>query len=112
MNKSGKYFDKKDLTIEITSRYGDAMDAARTQSEAVEIVLKALGAILPDALSEFGTVHIHGLGVFTLRHRAARKGWNFETDESVDIPPFLDVEFHPAPVVREIIAERTGQEVK
>jgi nucleoid DNA-binding protein len=112
MNKSGKIYDRSDLINEICGRYGQDIFTAPTASETVLLTLKALVAILPDALAEFGAVHVHDLGVFTLEHRAARKGFDFAAGEQIEIPPYQDIEFKAAPLVRAILEQRTGQEVK
>lgn len=58
---------------------------------------------IKQALKKGDKVIIHGLGVFTVHKRAARKGRNPKTGESVDIPAKKTVKFKPATALKEAV---------
>ena len=101
MVKQGTEYDRGDIARAISETTG--IDEADVLD-----VLKALPHLLASALCEFGRVEIRDLGTFTLATRAASKGHNFATGETMEIPEHKKVKFKSAPVVRHIISERTG----
>jgi nucleoid DNA-binding protein len=101
-------YDRTDLTNDICARYGEQIFAAGTSHEAVQLTLKAISAVLPDALAQHGRVEIHDLGVFHLTKRAPRKGRNFHTGETVEIPAHDEITFNAAPFISEIVEQTTG----
>ncbi len=106
MNKIGTEFDRGDLAREIAGRYADQM--AGSPEDIATIVLKGLGNVLPDALSQFGRIELHGIGTFHLERRAPRKGRDFKTGEQVEIPERQKVIFDASLFVSEVIEQRTG----
>lgn len=101
-------YDRTDLVNDICERYGEQIFAAGTAPEAVMLTLKAISAVLPDALAKHNRVEIHDLGVFHLTKRAPRKGRNFHTGETIEIPAHDEITFNAAPFLSEIVEQTTG----
>jgi len=70
----------------------DAKNAVAAFVQEVEKVLK-----------EGGTVALLGFGAFSVVEKAARKGVNPKTKESIDIPPRKVVKFKPGTVLRKAV---------
>lgn len=104
MEKQGRDFDRGDIARNIAEKTG-------LDEHDVLSVLKALPSTLADALTEFGAVEYIGLGVFHLDERKARKGYDFASRETIEIPERLKVTFQAAPFVCEIVADRRGIDV-
>lgn len=99
----GAEFDRTDLAYAIAEKTGLSPVEAK-------VAIEGLAKVLPDALvGHGGRIEIHGLGVFRLEDRAPRKGaapggQPFETGNRQEIV------FHAAPVINQIVTERTGVE--
>ncbi|HMM06631.1 MAG TPA: HU family DNA-binding protein [Clostridiales bacterium] len=52
-----------------------------------EAVINALGEIITNCLAKGEEVRFIGFGAFSVKERAARRGRNPQTGESIDIPP-------------------------
>ncbi len=87
---------KAELVAEI------AKQAGITKKEA-DAALKAAVAAISKALKNGERVAIPGLGIFTVKQRAARKGRNPRTGEVIEIPARKVVAFKPAKDLRESI---------
>lgn len=112
MNKQGSEFDRGDLAREIVARFGDQMDDAETQEDAVLTVLKGISAILPDALAEFGRIEWHDLGVFAVQARQRKTGEDEEGNPLFEPTGTDKISFRPAPFVESILSSRTGRTVE
>lgn len=108
MNKQGEIYDRGDVAREIAARYGDQMDDAETQEQALVLALKGLSAVLPDALAEFRSVQIHDLGVFALEPRYRYTGNDESGNPLFEATGESQVVFRPAPFLKEILAARTA----
>lgn len=108
MNKIGPEFDRGDLAREIAARYGDDLDNAKTQEDAVLVVLKGLAAILPDALAELGRVDVHELGVFAVVPKYRQVGEDENGSPLFEATGEERVTFRPAPFLKSILEQRRG----
>ena len=68
-------------------------------SEAVQVVVGKIN----DALSSGERVDVRGLGVFVTTERAAHKGRNPSTGETIDVPATRVVKFRPARELKEAV---------
>lgn len=107
MEVKGTEVNRTDLANEIAKRYGHDADQ-------VDEILKALANVFPDALSVYGRVEFHGLGVFTLSPRAPRMG--HITDNQGNAHDWatasrLKIKFKVALPMAKIMTERKGIEV-
>ncbi len=87
---------KAELVAEI------AKQAGITKKEA-DAALKAAVAAISEALKKGERIAIPGLGIFSVKERAARKGRNPRTGEVIEIPARKVVAFKPAKDLRESI---------
>ncbi len=87
---------KAELVAEI------AKQAGITKKEA-DAALKAAVAAISSALKKGERIAIPGLGIFTVKQRAARKGRNPRTGKVIEIPARKVVAFKPAKDLRESI---------
>ena len=102
IQKRGTEFDLGDMARAIAERTGFP---AATLRSAVEKIAE----ILPGALAEHGRVELP-FGTFFLEDRAQRRGYNFETDEEMTIPPRQQICFNPATKVRKAVTEISGKQ--
>lgn len=102
MDKIGLDFDRGDLARAIAEKNG-------IDTNIVLSVLSEVPTVIASALSEFGHVEWHEFGVFNLERRAPRKGHDFKTGETIDIPARHKVVFHAAPYMRAEIQDITGE---
>ncbi len=79
-----------------------ARETGMTKANANKAVHAVLHAI-QGALSRGERVAIAGFGVFEVAQRAARKGRNPRTGETIDIPPTKAVRFRPGKTLREAV---------
>ncbi len=79
-----------------------ARETGMTKANANKAVHAVLHAI-QDALSRGERVAIAGFGVFEVAQRAARKGRNPRTGETIEIPPTKAVRFRPGKTLREAV---------
>ncbi len=79
-----------------------ARETGMTKANANKAVHAVLHAV-QDALSRGERVAIAGFGVFEVAQRAARKGRNPRTGETIDIPPTKAVRFRPGKTLREAV---------
>jgi DNA-binding protein HU-beta len=77
-----------------------AKGSGLTKKQA-DAALKAAVEAVSNALKKGERVAIPGLGIFTVRQRAARKGRNPRTGAVIDIPARKVVVFKPAKDLRE-----------
>lgn len=93
--------NKKDLVEHITSESttADSKAAAERQLVAVVNAIKA-------GLKKDGKVQIVGLGNFTVKDRAARKGRNPKTGEEIQIKASRTVAFRPGKKLKEFVAKK------
>ena len=68
-------------------------------NKAVHAVLRAI----ENALARGERVAIAGFGVFEVTQRAARKGRNPRTGETIEIPPTKAVRFRPGKTLRDAV---------
>jgi len=85
---------KAELVAEI------AKQAGITKKEA-DAALKAAVSAISGALKKGERIAIPGLGIFTVKQRAARKGRNPRTGQVIQIPARKVVAFKPAKDLRE-----------
>lgn len=102
IEKKGTEFDLGDLARAIAERKGYAYAAVR-------LYIDELAEILPEALAEHGRVELP-FGTLFLEDRAQRRGYNFETDEEMTIPPRQKICFNPATKVRKAVTEISGKQ--
>ena len=79
-----------------------ATEAQLTKSKA-GAVLATFVKNVQAALVCDGRLNVSGLGVFTVKARAARKGLNPQTGEEIDIPASKTVKFKPARELKKAI---------
>ena len=112
MNKIGPEFDRGDLAREIAASYGDDLDNAKTQEDAVLVVLAAIPAVLAEALGEFSRVEWHDLGVFSIQNRQHKTGED-ESGNPVFEPTGTDkIAFRSAPLVESLVTSVTGRVIE
>ena len=102
IEKKGTEFDLGDLARAIAERTGFP---AATLRSAVDKIAE----IMPEVLAEHGRVEFP-FGTFFLEDRAQRRGYNFETDEEMTIPPRQKICFNPATKVRKAVTEISGKQ--
>lgn len=71
---------KSELIQKLTSEY------PHLRQEDMELVVNVILEEITDALSKGDRVELRGFGAFSVRQRAARKGRNPRTGETVDVP--------------------------
>lgn len=69
----------------------------------VEKVLNATLEMIQDALSEGEIIDLYGFGKFSAVERAARKGRNPATGESIDIAAKTGITFKPSKVLKDAV---------
>ena len=79
-----------------------AKEAGLTKKQA-DAALKATVSALSSALKKGERVAVPGLGIFTVRTRAERKGRNPRTGAEIKIPARKVVVFKPAKDLRESV---------
>lgn len=77
-----------------------AADAHLTKKDAT-VALDVLIAAIADSLAHGDDVKLAGLGGFTVKTRAARKGVNPSTGEAIDIPASKAVSFKVAKTLKD-----------
>lgn len=87
---------KKDLIANVA----DMNDMAKND---VDSVLSATLETIQEALEEGEPVDLYGFGKFETKERAARKGRNPATGESIDIAAKNAVTFKPAKALKEAV---------
>ncbi len=102
IEKKGTEFDLGDLARAIAERTGFP---AATLRSAVDKIAE----ILPEVLAEHGRVELP-FGTLFVDDRAARRGYNFETDEEITIPARQKICFNPATKVRKAVTEISGKQ--
>lgn len=73
-----------------------------TKSDVTE-VLNATLEMIQEALSEGETIDLYGFGKFSITERAARKGRNPATGESIQIAASKAVKFKPAKALKDAV---------
>ncbi len=63
-----------------------------TEDQAREVTDTVFEAI-EDGLFDDGEIRLRGFGRFHIVERAERKGRNFQTGETIVIPPYREIEF-------------------
>ncbi len=79
-----------------------AKETGMTKANANKAVHAVLHAI-ENALARGERVAIAGFGVFEVTQRAARKGRNPRTGETIEIPPTKAVRFRPGKTLRDAV---------
>ncbi len=80
-----------------------ASEASLTNKEA-EGVLKKLGDVVTEAMANGDEVTLPGLGKLTVKARAARKGRNPKTGETIEIAAKGVPHFTPAKALKDAVA--------
>jgi DNA-binding protein HU-beta len=70
---------------------------------ATESILEALGTAIQQALINGDEVTLPGVGKFSVKHRAARKGRNPRTGETIIIPERMMPKFSAAKALKEAL---------
>ncbi len=94
--KGREVMTKKDLIAGVA----DMNDMNKSD---VEETLNATLEMIQDSLAEGENVDLYGFGKFTVSERAARKGRNPATGESIDISARNAVSFKPAKALKEAV---------
>jgi DNA-binding protein HU-beta len=85
----------------------DIIDAVAKSSgvtkKDTEKVIHALGETIKDSLVNGEDVRFIGFGTFTVKERAARRGRNPQTGESIEIPPAKQPVFKSGKLLRAAI---------
>lgn len=87
---------KKDLIENVA-------DMNEMKKSDVENVLNVTLDTIKDALEEKETVDLYGFGKFSTSERAARKGRNPATGESIEIAASTQVKFKPAKAFKDAV---------
>ncbi|MCF8506995.1 MAG: HU family DNA-binding protein [Caulobacter sp.] len=83
--------------VDLAKAVRHATGCTATEADAaVEAVL----ATIVDGAKGCGRFSVTGFGTFTRVERAARKGRNPKTGESIAIPPSSGIKFKPAPALK------------
>lgn len=82
-------------TSDIARRLYEENQADFKSYAAAERAVKTVFNEVSNALGEGEDVRVHGFGTFGVKTRAARKGVNLQTGESMDIPEKQVVRFKP-----------------
>lgn len=69
--------------------------------DEVKAVLDAHYELIGDTLAKGDKVSIHGFGTFHKTHRKARTGYNFITNEIMDVSDYYGVKFEIGNLLRE-----------
>ena len=88
--------NKKELVAAIAEK------AEMTKTNA-EIALGAITEVVAEELAKGEEVTLVGLGKFTVRERAARKGRNPQTGETIDIAATKSVGFKAAKALKDAV---------
>lgn len=83
----------------------DVADMNDMDKSDVKNVLEATLETIQDSLVEGEFVDFHGFGKFVVNERAARKGRNPKTGESIDIAAKNAVSFKPAKALKDAVNE-------
>jgi len=97
--KRGPEFDLGDLARAIAERTG-------FRAATLRLAVDKIAAIVPDVLSEHGSVELPGIGVISLSHRYEKAG-----DKFTEVTGSMKVRFRPAGDLRREIERLTGFDV-
>lgn len=89
-------------TAEFISKIARSQDVSYKQ---IEDKLNALLEVISEELISHNEVKIVDFGVFRIKHRAAKKGYNPYYQKSVDIPECDEPCFDPGKLLKEKIKE-------
>lgn len=116
MTKQGNEFDLGDIARAIVVKSGPeilyAIHEEKHLDRVVKMILEEVPAVIGRALAEFDENRVEwaGLGSFILEERRARKGRNFQTGETVEIPARDKIVFNTSPLLAEKVENITGRE--
>lgn len=99
--EKGDSFRKADFIAAVAEKTG------LTKKES-EDALKAVLDVLQEQVSKGKRVNLAGVGTFTLKDRAARKGRNPRTGEELQIAAFKSPGFSPAKAWKDAINGKTA----
>lgn len=94
--------DKSITFKELVKRYSDVKECSQTQAKK-DIV--TIFDVISGLLSEACCVSIPDFGKFDCKTRAARKGRNPKTGESIEIPETITVSFKPSKDLKGKVSE-------
>lgn len=116
MQKQGNEFDLGDIARGIVDKAGPeilhAISDEKDFSKVVKMILEEVAPVVSEALAEFDEHRVEwaGLGSFMLEERSPRKGRNFDTGGTVDIPKRDKVVFNTSPLFAERVELKTGRD--
>ena len=87
---------KKEMIHALSKKTGVSLKEAETAFTAVV-------DLITEEIASNGEAAVSGLGTFTIRSRSTRKGRNFQTGESVQIPSSKSVGFRAGKTLKEMI---------
>lgn len=90
--------NKADLIAEVKNNLGD--DSSKAAAErALDAVIEAIKS----GVQGDGSVQLVGFGTFSVSTRAARKGVNPKTKETINIPESTTVKFKPGAALKALV---------
>lgn len=90
-----KGYSRKEVIAELARR-------ARVNQTVAELVLDSFTSLVIEAASRDWHVALRGFGAFRPRDVPARRGFNFNTRETVSVPPRKALAFVPAEGLRNL----------
>ena len=94
--------NKSELIEAVTNKMKIEHDRAVSKAD-VEALLNSLTSVTTTALQASDEVVLIGLGKFSTGHRAARKGRNPQTGESIEISAATTAKFTPAKALKDAL---------
>lgn len=88
---------------EIVNPHNDN-DPTPKELDEIRAIIKAHYAANGRALARHFRTQYDDCGGYVLKFRDARRGHNFHTGETVDIPPYVEVKHNAHPEIEKIIA--------
>lgn len=116
MTRQGNEFDLGDVARAIVVKSGPeilyAINDEKELDRVVKMILEEVPAVIGQALAEFDENRVEwaGLGSFILEERRSRKGRNFQTGETVEIPARDKIVFNTSPKFAEVVEAFTGRD--
>lgn len=83
--------------IEAVAQGQDGQDVSK---KAVEAIIAASFSVMGNAIKESGRFSYPNFGTFTVTERAARKGRNPRTGETIDIKASKSIKFKATPTLK------------
>lgn len=96
--------NQQDLIYTLQDQFNaDCVGRGQLTAASVKTILRTLGEVVGAELNNGDSVNLPGLGILSVKERAARTGRNPKTGEAIEIPARRVVKFSPAKGLRDLL---------